>query len=242
MSLGLHESRTRRRRKARWAVLKWVLALGLIVGAGIYAYDTGSEIAKTQITDLQREIDALTQRITTLESENARLRADQIVAQQRLEEAKARYAQDVPTGPLATLLGQLREKLDAGVEQDRLAFLIASAANPRTCDEQPVTKRFLVRTPLYQGANDSVSFAEGAIVVTAEGEAATDAQGRIEAWFDPAKPVTLHLTRIGGDTVNKTGMLPLHVSLVAGQSEYRFAAVEGPQGFVQISGDRCDYP
>lgn len=242
MSLGLHESRTRRRRKARWAVLKWVLALGLIVGAGIYAYDTGSEIAKTQITDLQREIDALTQRITALESENARLRADQIVAQQRLEEAKARYAQDVPTGPLATLLGQLREKLDAGVDQDRLAFLIASAANPRTCDDQPVTKRFLVRTPLYQGANDSVSFAEGAIVVTAEGEAATDAQGRVEAWFDPAKPVTLHLTRIGGDTVNKTGMLPLHVSLVAGQSEYRFAAVEGPQGFVQISGDRCDYP
>jgi len=242
MSLGLHESRTRRRRKARWTALKWVLALGLIVGSGIYAYDTGSEIAKAQITDLQREIDALTQRITTLESENARLRADQIVAQQRLEEAKTRYAQDVPTGRVATLLNNLREKLDAGVDQDRLAFLIASAANPRTCDEQPVTKRFLVRTPLYQGANDSVSFADGAIVVTAEGVAATDAQGRVEAWFDPAKPVTLHLTRIGGDTVDKTGMLPLHVSLVAGQSEYRFAAVEGPQGFVQISGDRCDYP
>jgi len=148
----------------------------------------------------------------------------------------------VPTGRVATLLNNLREKLDAGVDQDRLAFLIASAANPRTCDEQPVTKRFLVRTPLYQGANDSVSFADGAIVVTAEGVAATDAQGRVEAWFDPAKPVTLHLTRIGGDTVDKTGMLPLHVSLVAGQSEYRFAAVEGPQGFVQISGDRCDYP
>jgi len=242
MSLGLHESRTRRRRKARWTVAKWVIAVGLVVGAGIYAYDTGSQIAETQVTDLEREIAALSQRIADLEGENARLRADQIVAQQRLEEAKALYARDVPTGQVATLLGQLRDKLKAGVDQERLEFLIASAANPRTCDEQPATKRFLVRTPLYQGANDSVAFADGAITVTAVGEAATDAEGRVEAWFDPAKPVTLQLTRIGGEAVQETGKLPLHASLVAGENEYRFTAIEGPQGFVQVTGDRCDYP
>lgn len=242
MSLGLHESRTRRRRRARWAVAKWVIALGLIVGAGVYAYDRGNEIARSQVTDLEREIAVLNQRISDLETENARLRADQIVARQRLEEAKALYARDVPRGQLAALLGQLREKLDAGVDRERLEFLIASAANPRNCDEQPVTKRFLVRTPLYQGANDSVSFADGAITVTATGEAATDADGRVEAWFDPAKPITLQLTRIGGEAVQETGKLPLHASLVAGGNEYRFTAVEGPQGFVQVTGDRCDYP
>jgi cell division protein FtsB len=242
MSLGLHESRTRRRRRARWAVAKWVIALGLIVGAGVYAYDRGNEIARSQVTDLEREIAVLNQRISDLETENARLRADQIVARQRLEEAKALYARDVPRGQLAALLGQLREKLDAGVDRERLEFLIASAANPRNCDEQPVTKRFLVRTPLYQGANDLVSFADGAITVTATGEAATDADGRVEAWFDPAKPITLQLTRIGGEAVQETGKLPLHASLVAGGNEYRFTAVEGPQGFVQVTGDRCDYP
>jgi len=242
MSLGLHESRTRRRRRARWTVAKWVIALGLIVGAGIYAYDRGNRIAQTQVTDLEREIAALSQRIADLEAENARLRADQIVAQQRVEEAKALYARDVPTGRVAALLGQLRDKLEAGVDQERLEFLIASAANPRTCDEQPTTKRFLVRTPLYQGANDSVGFADGTITVTATGEAATDAEGRVEAWFDPAKPITLQLTRIGGDVVQETGQLPLHAALVAGGSEYRFTAVEGPQGFVQVTGDRCDYP
>lgn len=242
MSLGLHESRTRRRRKARWAAAKWVIALALILGAGVYAYDTGSQIARTRVTDLEREIAALGQRIADLEGENARLRADQIVAQQRLEEARALYDRDVPTGQLAALVVSLQARLESGVDPERLDFLIASAANPRTCDAQPVTKRFLVRTPLYEGANDAVAFAEGAITVTAVGEAATDADGRVEAWFDPAKPITLQFTRIGGEAVQETGTLPLHASLVAGGSEYRFTAIEGPQGFVQVAGDRCDYP
>lgn len=243
MSLGLHETRLRRRRRFRWAVVKWGITLGAVLAAGIFAYQTGSSLAEREVISLNREIDTLRDKAAELQRQNTELRANEILLEQRLQEAQARYDKDVPSGRLAALLGQLQNKLSDGVTYDRLAFLIASADNPRECEAEPATKRFLVQTPLYSGANDSVSFADGTITVTAQGESAVSEEGKVEAWFDPAKPVTTRFTALGGKVSEAAGLLPLHKAVVHGGYEFRFTVVAaGTRGFVQVTGDRCTYP
>ncbi|RMD61828.1 MAG: hypothetical protein D6826_08935, partial [Alphaproteobacteria bacterium] len=192
MSLGLHDTRLRRRRQFRWMIVKWLIALGAILGAGVFAYESGSTLAQREIAALRTEIDSLRAKVESLQRENTDLRADAILTERRLQEAEARYAKDVPRGRMAALLDQLKEKLAAGVTLERLEFLIAAADNPRTCSAEPATKRFIVQTPLTTGGNDSVSFADKRITITASGEPTVNAEGNREAWFDPAKPVTVH--------------------------------------------------
>ncbi|MFQ5774450.1 MAG: coiled-coil domain-containing protein [Kiloniellaceae bacterium] len=242
MTLGLHETRIRRRRRVRWSIAKWVIGLSAVLAAGVIAYRSGSTLVQREVENLEREIVDLTARVEELQERNTDLRADMILAERRLDEANERYERDVPTGRMAALLGRVQAKLEAGVKLDRIEFLIDSAQNPRPCEPDAATKRFLVQTPLYSGANDSVSFANNTVTITALGESATNAEGRLEAWFDPAKPVTVRFTRIGGKTTEKVGKLPLHTSLVIGDYEYRYSVIAGPRGFVQVTGDRCEYP
>ncbi len=81
------------------------------------------------------------------------------------------------------------------------------------------------------------------ITVTALGESARNQEGQVEAWFDPAQAVTLRLVQLGGKTTVRKGKLPIHTSVVVKDKEYLYSVVEGTQrGFVEITGDRCNYP
>jgi hypothetical protein len=113
-------------------------------------------------------------------------------------------------------------------------------AEPENCVDDPDTKRFIVRTPLQKGANDSVSF--HGITVTASGESAVNESGQVEAWFDIDKPLSVAFTQLGGEAKAKTGLLPLHHALIVQDKEYRFTLTAGPRGFVLVTGQRCAYP
>lgn len=242
MSLGLRESKWRRRRSVRWKVVKAVLVLVLLLTAGLFAYETGQIASRMPVTRLEKQVTALNRDVAALQQENAALLANAEAASKREAEWQNRYQAEVPTGQSKDLYDLVRERMAAGVESRRLAFVIEATDNLRVCDENPVTKRFLVQTPLYQGANDSVTFGGETVTITASGDNAADPQGNAEAWFDPAKPVTVRFAEIGGRTTEKSGKLPLHHALVAGGSEYRFTILPGPQGFVKVSGERCDFP
>lgn len=242
MTLGLRDERTRRRRRFRFAVLKWLVGLGIIAGAAIYAYDQARELAEQDLLTLKDEKLALQQDLEKLQRSFAALERTSAEKSEQINEWQQRYVKDVPSGDLATLVGQLNERLADGVSPERLAFLINTAHARANCDNAPVTKRFLVKTPLYSGANDSVSFIDNSITVTASGESATTDAGQPEAWFDPAQPVTVTFTGLGGGQSQAQGVLPLHHSVVRGGNEYRFTAVAGAQGFLNVTGDRCDYP
>ena len=136
----------------------------------------------------------------------------------------------------------VRERLDGGVEESRLAFVIGAAKNERDCTATPVTRRFVVKTPIYDGPNDSVSFAQSTITVAAEGRSATDEAGNPEAWFDPVLPITLSFTEIGGKRAEIKGVLPLHHAMVRGDTEYRFTVVRGDRAFVDVTAEGCAYP
>ena len=46
MSLGLREGKTRKRRLARWRLVKWAILLFFILAAGYYSYQTGDRLAE----------------------------------------------------------------------------------------------------------------------------------------------------------------------------------------------------
>ena len=243
MTLGFHDPHGRRRRQLRRSVIRWLLGIGAIVAAGAVAYQTGSSLAEREVRGLTLTVAKLDERLLALERENTEIQAGLILSERRLKDAKLAYERDVPGGEVAVLMGRVREKLAAGVDRDRLAFLIDSAGKPRACDGKPVTKRFVVRTPISRSANDSVSFAKNAITITALGESARNAEGQIEAWYDPAEAVTLRLVQLGGKTTVRKGKLPIHTSVIVKDKEYLYSVVEGAKrGFVEITGDRCDYP
>ena len=87
-----------------------------------------------------------------------------------------------------------------------------------------------------------MTFAEGAVTITASGEAARNAQGQPVAWFDPAKPVTAVFSHLGGESSETNGVLPLHHAIVVGDTEYRFSLVSGARAFVQVTGEACPFP
>ncbi len=243
MTLGLHDPHDRRRRQVRRTVIRWLLGIGVIIAAGVATYQTGASLAEREIAELTLTLAKLDERVQALERENTDLQAGLILSARRLKDADLAYRRDVPEGGVAVLMGRVREKLAAGIDQKRLAFLIDSADKARKCDNKPVTKRFVVRTPISRGANDSVSFARNAITVTALGESARNQEGQVEAWFDPAQAVALRLVQLGGKTTIRKGKLPIHTSVVVKDKEYLYSVVEGTQrGFVEITGDRCDYP
>lgn len=243
MSLGLHENRQRQRRRFWWGVTKWVLAVALILAAGAYSYRFGAQLAERDVEKAKERIAELEGEVDSLQQQRAVLATELAKARESITGWQARYEREVPTGFLREMLVLVEEKLAAGADRDRLAFLVAAADKPQVCDEQPETKRFIVTTELQVGgANDAISFAERTITVTAKGEAARDANGNLEAWYDPEKPLTLTITHLGGKTEQAEGALPLHHSLVVGDDEYRFTALPGARGFLTVTSDRCNYP
>ncbi len=243
MTLGLRESRLRQRRRRRLAILKWSVLFLVFVALGLWAYESGSALAEQEVLDLRQEIGRLTETVSELRRDRAALIAQLEASRQREEDWARRYAEDVPTGKGKEIYGLVQERLVAGVDPDRLAFVVRAADNEDECDGKPVTKRFILPTPGHKDGNDSVGFADGAIRITGQGEAATDGRGGRYGWFDPARPVTIHFTHLGGKSSEVTGKLPLYHTVVKGSSEYRFTVVAGEQrGFVYVTGDRCAYP
>lgn len=237
MSLGFHEQRKRRQklRRAWLQILWWTLVAGIAVGIGYVAYDSGTTLARQDVTRLERQL-------ALIEAENTDLKGD-IEAALALEKTiEEHYGRKAPPGAARKLVNLVRDRLAAGVSTERLAFVIQAAQNEERCDEDTSTRRFMARTQLAEGANDTVSFANNRIVVTASGAAAIDSAGNPEAWFNPAKPITVRFAVAGGAASEAAGVLPLHPSVVTGNSEYRFNLVAGARGFINVTGQRCDYP
>jgi len=244
MSLGLSESRNRRRRHGRIAMasFRWLLAAAIAAAAGYYAYDFGIELAREDVRKLETQLAQAGTETAQLRTDIAGLEAALRKERNLVAQWRDRYQAEVPSSENAELLAAIQQRLDNGVSRERLAQVIALAQERNDCQPLPETRRFVVQNPVYTGANDTVSFADNAIIVTATGESAVNAGGRPEAWYDPAKPVTVFFTRPGGETNSVAGILPLHHAVVVGDREYRFSIVSGKRSFAEIAGQSCAYP
>jgi len=242
MTLGLYETRARRARRIRWAIVKWILVLAAISAAGVYGYVSGTTLEQRKVAALNDEIEHLSRRLEDLQAEQGSLQAALAKSNSKLAEVTARYERDVPNGPLAEIIARVQERLEAGVALERIGFLVGAAENERDCKGAPVEKRFLLTTPLSNGGNDFVRFASGTIIITGAGVPAFNADGQEEAWFDPGKPITLRFERPDGKVEETQGRLPISRSLVVGDREHRFKIVAGERGFVRVVADSCAFP
>jgi len=240
MSLG----RPRRRRRSGQNLgflLLLLIGTGAVGAALWYGYTTLSQDFRQRIATLETEAARLDAALADSEQAKGRLAVALEETRARLRYARTRYDRDVPQGPALRLHELTARMLDDGVSAERLAFLIRLASRPLTCASEPETRRLRlgVEGGLVEGTVARV--ADGALIITGTGTAARDQAGRPEAWFDPAQPVSLNLTRPGGGQDDLNGVLPLNHTVPLEGAEYRVEASVGETGMVDLSVTRCSY-
>jgi hypothetical protein len=212
------------------------------VAAGVYAYDLGNRLARQDVARLEAELVAARDERGAAEAERDAADQARAAAEAATRTWQSRHAAEVPTGELAELAAIVGRRLGEGMDAERLAFVIERASAVRDCPKGPQTKRFLVQTPLSDGAGAAVGFAEGTVTVSGTGASAKDATGNPLARFDPTQPVTLRFTLIDGTVSEAAGVLPLNHSVVAGTNEHRFSVIAGDGGFASVTGETCRFP
>lgn len=241
MGFSRHSRRKAERRKRFWAgVVKLSILLGAMGAVAYNAYKFGVELKRDEIAGLETRLERISDEKRSLEAEAARMTEALGAARAEAADYRDRYRAVVPSPQMRELVDMVRAKLDDGLSAQRLALYIRAARAPRDCSPTE-TKRFLVRTPIYDGANTWVRF-QDLVTVTASGESAVAADGRPHAWFDPEQPVTVSFQVLGGGEAEQiTGRLPLHHSVVVKDREFRFSIAPGKRGFLEVAGDACAF-
>jgi cell division protein FtsB len=235
------EPRRRRRREAFWRVLRFLFAVAAVLGVGSYGYQVGVSANRARTEQLEADLVRFQQANLDLRDQIALTRQQSGEAEAALARMQQRYAAEIPSGAAATLLAQVRAQLSAGIEPERLAFLIEAAGLGEACEDEPVTKRFMPRTPISTGPRSYVRFGDR-ITITGEGEPARNEAGLAEAWFDPAKPIRLEFRTMDGATTTIEGIVPFTHQIVVDGKEYRFSAVSAEPRFVEVTAQACALP
>lgn len=237
----------RRRRLARRRLLlnavRLLVVAALLVLFAVAGYQAGisqsGHEAERQAIDLAAAADRnldLTEHLAMAEDRAKRLET-------QLQALRLDYAANVPPAELKPLLALLQARARAGVDHDRLAFVIGQAGRERTCERGVETQRLLVRTPVSTALENSVTFAERRITVSGDGRPARDEAGQPLDWFDPNQPVTLRFLTIGGDLSRVVGRLPLVHSVILGDREWQFQATASrAAGRIELVAQSCAYP
>ncbi len=234
--------RYRRRSLDRFFGLFVIMAIAACFFAGGFYFGKlrrGQEgiALREEFAVLAAERDKLQESITGL-------RAEAQTATLRFEEAQKTYQDVAPGGAAGEVMELVSKELAGGTDPQRLIFLIRSARPPRNCID-PETRRFIVSTPAYSGAESTVGIENGAIIVKGAGTSARNAKGENEAWYDPTKTVNLEFVITdakGARTEKKQGAMPISHAVVMGEREYRFTVSEGARSFAKVTYDSCDYP
>ena len=141
------------------------MAAGL-VGLGYSAYQTGTMLAASRVTELSRRVSDLTAQLAASRTENEHLQSNVAEAKQAVLTLQSRYDTDIPKGELADLLGIARQRLSQGVPEPRLRQVLQDAAATRMCDTRLTHKRFAIQagkpTP-----EDTAALLDGLVQVSA---------------------------------------------------------------------------
>ena len=235
------DSRRRRRRTLLWRLMRVLLAVLVVVTVGGYGYQIGMSATQVHTGKLEADLARFQQSDLDLRDQLALVTQHADQADRALEDLRRRYALDVPQGEVAPLVQRVEAQLQAGVDPARLAFLIDAAATPASCEAQPVTKRFMPRTPISTGPISFVRF-DDRITVTGTGQPTRNPDGLSEDGYDPALPIRLEFRTLNGAVSSLEGVVPLNHRLVVDGREYRFSVVAGERWFVQVTAQVCAFP
>ncbi len=241
MSFNTYNPHDRYRRRAAERVGSLVVALGVLGLFFGFGFWLGQVSSKQGAGALKQEVQLLQAQSQQMEADLTEARSQAQTAVMRFEQLQETYNEKIPEGPVSELLDLVRKQIEEGRDPERLAFLIRSARPPRNCSEID-TRRFVVSTPANEGPDNQITIGDGLIVIKATGVSARNDKGQPEAWYDPAHPISVTFTTLGGKAEIKKGVLPLHHSAVVSDREYRFTVSDGARSFAKVTYDSCDYP
>ncbi len=240
MAFILRSHRDRYRQRAQENFYRGVALLACFAAVLTVGYIVGQKKTEQENRVMREKAVELQAQANSFDSEMANLRAAYQTLRVQYEQLQSRFDRSVPQGEFGMLTALVREQMDKGLPVERLAQIIRSAQPPQNCT-QPMNKRFIVSTSAYKGPQSVITFGDGAITVSGSGEPSINSKQEKEAWFDPGKPVEVVFTIIGGKKEVKKGLLPMHHMIILRDKEYRFTISEGPQSFIVVTGDSCDY-
>jgi hypothetical protein len=186
---GARRERSRRRRQLLGRLVMVTLAGAVLVGLGYASYQTGTELSRAHVRELERTVNALSDQLETIRAEAARSRIDLTAAQQAMATLQKRYDADVPAGDLATIHSAIRQKLGQGLPAARLLQVVQDATPVRACEGRVTRRRFAIQQA-GKGADETAALLDGLINVTASLPAGTSdaARGTVTlvrtAWTD----------------------------------------------------------
>lgn len=240
MNLSYYNPQDRYKNRLAQRMVAIGFTLAVLFVSGLLGYWIGyqqavqkNNVELEQIKTITAERDQLLNTVTDL-------KAEVMTAQTLYQQLEKTYNEALPEGPAQELMTLVRRQLAEGADPSRMAYLLQAGQPPRNCSE-PETKRFVVTTPAYKGADSQVSISEGSIVIKGRGESAKNEKGAPEAWFDQAKSIELEFKTKDGQMQNKSGVLPLSHSLVFEGREYRFLIEPGARSFAKVTFNSCDY-
>ncbi len=208
----------------------WLAAAGVFGAIGYSSYQSGSMLARSEVTALEADIRRLSAQLETLRMENDRLRMDLSQSRQGAEVIRRRYESDVPSGGLAGLVTLLRERLGAGVRDERLAQVLREAENARPCEGRFMLKRFAIQ-PAGQANEEGVSFLEGLITVSASAPTTSE---------DLLKASTVTILRVWSAQPIKVTGLPVRQSIAINNVELKLAVEPSDlRGYVTATLSVC---
>ena len=180
MSLGTRRVRERRQRTRAvliWAA-KWLAIASAMVGIGIGAHRAATELGAIEREQLAADLTTIKQRNEQLAQETTGFRAERDQARGVVAGLQQRLENEVPTGTMAEILVDVRERLAAGLRGERIRQVLRGAGPVQRCDGPPVARRFRIAVPPRVTPEDVASFAEGLIRVQASAAAVTDDMAR----------------------------------------------------------------
>lgn len=245
-STTFRSGRGRRRQGAGWLLLPLLVAvfLGLMFLAATGAYRLAASKYAAEAERLRVDMRALQESNRQLHERTAAAEQRGAMSVARAAQVERDRASGLPKGDAARLLGLVEKSLADGVPADRLAFVITHATPSPTCNDKLETKRIQPRTPLSTSNAVTAGFVDGKVVVAAQAASARDAAGELQPGFDPAQPVELRFTAVGGGVESARGPLPLGHAFLFADSELRFLAraSEKAPGSIDVSLQTCSYP
>jgi outer membrane murein-binding lipoprotein Lpp len=231
MAIGSRMSRERRRRRGQFAlrVTKWLLGLGIFAGLGVVAYQSGLELAGTEVTRLERRLDEVATEARDLQLRNSRLEADLRQAREANAALQRRYDRDVPSGASAAVFSLAQSRIGAGVPRERIEQVLRDAGPVRTCEARGTSRRFAIVYGARIPDNAGIELAEGLVRVVVSTAAQTD---------DIARTAQVVVTVAGQDPQTFTG-LPQRQVVTLGNAELALNVTSEIRGFATAAITNC---
>lgn len=242
MGIGRYDYDPHERWRSWLRTLKVVAYAAFVVSVGLFSYQFAVERGKTREAARDEVVNTLNRQIADLQALATQNQQTARSAEAHVKDLEKRLAAEVPSGDKAKLYQQLVDRLNSGVTAERLSLVLAHTHMPTNCAAMD-GKRITVNTPRSRSGPKATGFANGLVLISAEGESSREKASGSEPAFDPAQPVRIKVivSATGKETL-LNGVLPQRTSLVANGHEVRLAFSVGNRSAIEATAESCDFP